>query len=97
MKYRARLMAAHLRAEGIAAGFDLRLVQDFEVDHSIMVPLHFPTPRMSCCRWRNSGRLFHTHDGDHEQATAWRSVASILLEVAARLAFPRTFGVWDDP
>lgn len=40
-------LAAHLRAEGIAAGFDLSLVQDFEVDHSIMVPLHFLTPRMS--------------------------------------------------
>lgn len=40
-------LAAHLRAEGIASGFDLSLVQDFEVDHSIMVPLHFLTPRMS--------------------------------------------------
>jgi aromatic ring-opening dioxygenase catalytic subunit (LigB family) len=39
-------LASHLRSEGIAAGFDLSLVQDFEVDHSIMVPLHFLTPRM---------------------------------------------------
>jgi aromatic ring-opening dioxygenase catalytic subunit (LigB family) len=40
-------LATHLRSEGIAAGFDLGLVQDFEVDHSIMVPLHFLTPRMN--------------------------------------------------
>jgi aromatic ring-opening dioxygenase catalytic subunit (LigB family) len=40
-------LATHLRAEGIAAGFDLSLLQDFEVDHSVMVPLHFLTPRMS--------------------------------------------------
>lgn len=40
-------LANHLRSEGIAAGFDLGLVQDFEVDHSIMVPLHFLTPRMN--------------------------------------------------
>jgi protocatechuate 4,5-dioxygenase beta chain len=40
-------LAAHLRTEGIAAGFDLSLVQDFEVDHSIMVPLHFLSPHMN--------------------------------------------------
>jgi protocatechuate 4,5-dioxygenase beta chain len=40
-------LASHLRSEGIAAGFDLSLAQDFEVDHSIMVPLHFLTPRMN--------------------------------------------------
>lgn len=48
--YEVRLhagLAAHLRAEAIAAGFDVSLLQDFEVDHSIMVPLHFLTPRMS--------------------------------------------------
>jgi hypothetical protein len=36
--------AAHLRARGIAAGYDLALVQDFAVDHSIAVPLHFMVP-----------------------------------------------------
>lgn len=40
-------LAAHLRAHGIAAGFDISLLQDFEVDHSIMVPLHFLTPQMT--------------------------------------------------
>jgi aromatic ring-opening dioxygenase catalytic subunit (LigB family) len=40
-------LASHLRAEGIAAGFDLSLLQDFDVDHSVMVPLHFLTPRMN--------------------------------------------------
>ena len=39
-------LAAHLRAYGIEAGFDLGLLQDFEVDHSIAVPLHFMTPAM---------------------------------------------------
>jgi protocatechuate 4,5-dioxygenase beta chain len=39
-------LGAHLRASGIASGFDLALLQDFEVDHSILVPLHFVTPRM---------------------------------------------------
>lgn len=38
--------AAHLRKTGIEAGFDLALVQEFSVDHSIIVPLHFMTPKM---------------------------------------------------
>src|ERR1700722_16110010 len=29
-----RALAAHLRAEAVAAGFDLALVQEFEADHS---------------------------------------------------------------
>jgi gallate dioxygenase len=37
---------AHLRKTGIEAGFDLALVQEFSVDHSIIVPLHFITPQM---------------------------------------------------
>ena len=39
--------AGHVRTTGIAHGFDLSLSQDFSVDHSIMVPLHFLTPRMT--------------------------------------------------
>jgi aromatic ring-opening dioxygenase catalytic subunit (LigB family) len=35
-----------LRAEAIASGFDVSLRQEFEVDHSVLVPLHFLTPRM---------------------------------------------------
>lgn len=31
---------------GIVAGFDFSLTQEFRVDHSIMVPLHFLTPAM---------------------------------------------------
>lgn len=38
--------AAHLRRLGIEAGFDLALAQEFTVDHSIVVPLHFMTPQM---------------------------------------------------
>jgi hypothetical protein len=38
--------AAHLRKRGIADGFDLALVQEFSVDHSFIVPLHFMTPKM---------------------------------------------------
>ena len=40
-------LAEHLRAKAIAAGFDLSLAQDFDLDHSIMVPLHFLTPEMA--------------------------------------------------
>ena len=40
-------LAIHLRARAIAAGFDISLAQDFHLDHSIMVPLHFLTPKMS--------------------------------------------------
>jgi protocatechuate 4,5-dioxygenase beta chain len=40
-------LASHLRAEAIAGGFDVSLTQEFEVDHSIMVPLHFLTPDMA--------------------------------------------------
>jgi hypothetical protein len=39
-------LAAHIRAAAIARGFDISLVQDFEVDHAVMVPLHFITPHM---------------------------------------------------
>jgi gallate dioxygenase len=39
-------VAAHLRRECIAAGFDVALTQEFTVDHSVVVPLHFMTPRM---------------------------------------------------
>jgi len=38
--------AGHLRRAGVHAGFDLALVQDFPVDHSVAVPLHFMTPTM---------------------------------------------------
>jgi hypothetical protein len=40
-------LAAHIRASAVARGFDVSLVQDFEVDHAVMVPLHFVTPDMS--------------------------------------------------
>jgi aromatic ring-opening dioxygenase catalytic subunit (LigB family) len=39
-------LAAHIRDSTIARGFDITLVQDFEVDHAVMVPLHFMTPDM---------------------------------------------------
>ena len=38
--------AEHIRRHGIDAGFDLALTQDFTVDHSVAVPLHFMTPQM---------------------------------------------------
>ncbi len=41
-----RALAAHVRASAIARGFDISLVQDFEVDHAVMVPLHFIAPQM---------------------------------------------------
>ena len=37
---------AHLRRICIEAGFDLALTQEFTVDHSVVVPLHFMTPAM---------------------------------------------------
>jgi gallate dioxygenase len=39
-------LAAHIRRVGIEAGFDLALTQEFTVDHSVVVPLHFMTPAM---------------------------------------------------
>ncbi len=39
-------LAAHIRVTAIARGFDVALVQDFDVDHAVMVPLHFLTPQM---------------------------------------------------
>jgi hypothetical protein len=39
-------LAAHIRDTVIARGFDIAVVQDFEVDHAVMVPLHFLTPDM---------------------------------------------------
>jgi protocatechuate 4,5-dioxygenase beta chain len=39
-------LAQAIRVHGINQGFDLALSQEFEVDHSILVPLHFLTPGM---------------------------------------------------
>lgn len=39
-------LAGRLYAFGLQTGFDLALAQEFEIDHSILVPLHFLTPRM---------------------------------------------------
>src|ERR1051326_7278645 len=40
-------LAAHLRQAGIDAGFDVGMTQNFSVDHSVTVPLHFLTPDMN--------------------------------------------------
>lgn len=42
-----RERAARLRTACIRAGFDVALVQEFEADHSVFVPLHFLTPALS--------------------------------------------------
>jgi hypothetical protein len=39
-------LADHIRRVGVEAGFDLALTQEFTVDHSVVVPLHFMTPKM---------------------------------------------------
>jgi gallate dioxygenase len=40
-------LAAHIRQAGIDAGFDIGMTQNFSVDHSVIVPLHFLTPDMA--------------------------------------------------
>ena len=40
-------LAAHIRQAGIDAGFDVGMTQNFSVDHSVIVPLHFLTPDMA--------------------------------------------------
>jgi protocatechuate 4,5-dioxygenase beta chain len=40
-------LAQHVHQSGVEGGFDLSLSQEFEVDHSILVPLHFLTPKMN--------------------------------------------------
>jgi gallate dioxygenase len=39
-------VARHMRQAAVAAGFDVALTEQFTVDHSVVVPLHFMTPRM---------------------------------------------------
>lgn len=39
-------VAAHMYAFGLDHGFDLAVNQEFTIDHSIMVPLHFLRPQM---------------------------------------------------
>ena len=41
-----RDVAGHLRRLCIEAGFDIALAQEFTVDHSVVVPLHFICPAM---------------------------------------------------
>ena len=36
----------HLLGSGLSRGFDLSMTQHFEVDHSVLVPLHFLTPEL---------------------------------------------------
>jgi protocatechuate 4,5-dioxygenase beta chain len=40
-------IARRVHTQGVETGFDLSLTQEFEIDHSIMVPLHFLTPKMN--------------------------------------------------
>jgi hypothetical protein len=39
-------LAGHLFSSGMEHGFDFAVTQEFEIDHSILVPLHFLTPQM---------------------------------------------------
>jgi protocatechuate 4,5-dioxygenase beta chain len=39
-------LAQHVRVQGIQHCFDFGVTQEFEVDHSVLVPLHFLTPAM---------------------------------------------------
>ena len=39
-------IAAHVREAVVAAGFDVAMTQNYSVDHSVIVPLHFLTPDM---------------------------------------------------
>jgi gallate dioxygenase len=39
-------VAAHIRNALVAGGFDIAMTQQFTVDHSVVVPLHFMTPKM---------------------------------------------------
>ena len=40
-------LSAHVHQHGILKGFDFSLTQEFSIDHSILVPLHFLTPGMN--------------------------------------------------
>ena len=37
-------LARHIRAVAVADGYDLATTEHFDVDHSVMIPLHFLTP-----------------------------------------------------
>jgi aromatic ring-opening dioxygenase catalytic subunit (LigB family) len=39
-------LAAHIRAAAITSGYDVGMTQNYSVDHSVTVPLHFLTPDM---------------------------------------------------
>ena len=39
-------LAAHIRTAAVGAGYDVGMTQNFSVDHSVTVPLHFLTPDM---------------------------------------------------
>jgi len=39
-------LAGHLYAFGLESGFDWSLSEEFDLDHSVLVPLHFLTPEM---------------------------------------------------
>jgi gallate dioxygenase len=39
-------IAGHIRNVAVESGFDVAMAQEFTVDHSVVVPLHFMTPKM---------------------------------------------------
>ena len=69
----ARDLAAHIRQTGIEAGFDVGMTQNFSVDHSVTVPLHFLTPDMS----DPGGAVLH------QRARAAAAVGAALLRARA--------------
>ncbi len=91
-------LAAHLRAHGIARSFDLASTQEFEVDHSVLVPLHFLTPAMRvpivpvfiaglAPPLPTAARCFALGQMSREAIASWRESARVAVLASGSLCY----------
>jgi len=70
-------LAAHVRERGIAAGFDLALTQDFEVDHIAGIAPPLPTAR----------RCFALGELVRDAVASWREPARVVVLASGSLCY----------
>jgi hypothetical protein len=90
--------ARHLHSNAVLAGFDVALVQEFEVDHSTIVPLHFLTPQLDVPvvpifisahnpPRPSSRRCFHFGEAMRAAVESWREPLRVVVIGSGSFSF----------
>ena len=98
-------LAQAIRVHGINSGFDLGVSQEFEVDHSILVPLHILTPRMQVPivpifiggivpPLPLAKRCFALGEMVHEAVSAWPEHLRVAILASSSLLHGDGFAAW---